>query len=149
MLIARRGFIGGALGAALIVPLAKPAIIRTPGLLMRIFAPRKKDNQWTHKSSDEILADINGMLQVAWSNSGYAVVPDRLILSPDVMRRISLDPVLCGFIENSTLYTAAKGKLLQLEIAHTMPTAAMVYSSTHSDMYPETMLAQSLAIEDT
>lgn len=37
---------------------------------------------WTQKTPDEILADVNAILNAAWAASGYAVVPERLLLPP-------------------------------------------------------------------
>lgn len=38
--------------------------------------------QWTTKTADEILKDVNDMLVAAWSAGGWKVMPDRLLLPP-------------------------------------------------------------------
>ncbi|MGF6837057.1 hypothetical protein QF001_000924 [Paraburkholderia youngii] len=38
--------------------------------------------QWTKKTPDEILTDVNEILTTTWQNSGWAVLPNRLLLPP-------------------------------------------------------------------
>lgn len=38
--------------------------------------------QWTKKTPDEILTDVNEILTTTWANSGWAVLPNRLMLPP-------------------------------------------------------------------
>jgi hypothetical protein len=38
--------------------------------------------QWTKKTPDEILADVNQLLTTVWAAAGWAVIPDRLLLPP-------------------------------------------------------------------
>lgn len=38
--------------------------------------------QWTKKTPDEILTDVNEILTTTWQNSGWAVLPNRLMLPP-------------------------------------------------------------------
>lgn len=37
---------------------------------------------WANKTADEILADINAILNRAWANTAYAIVPKKLLLPP-------------------------------------------------------------------
>ena len=37
---------------------------------------------WTKKTPDEILTDVNEILTTTWQNSGWAVLPNRLLLPP-------------------------------------------------------------------
>jgi hypothetical protein len=37
---------------------------------------------WTKKTPDEILTDVNEILTTTWANSGWAVLPNRLMLPP-------------------------------------------------------------------
>lgn len=38
--------------------------------------------QWTTKTPDEILADVNSLLSATWQAAGWAVIPNRLLLPP-------------------------------------------------------------------
>lgn len=37
---------------------------------------------WTKKTPDEILTDVNNLLTTTWANSGWSVLPNRLMLPP-------------------------------------------------------------------
>jgi hypothetical protein len=39
-------------------------------------------SQWVHKTPQEILTDVNNALVSVWASSGYAVMPDRILLPP-------------------------------------------------------------------
>jgi hypothetical protein len=39
--------------------------------------------EWTKKTPDEILLDVNTLINSVWAASGYAVCPKKLLLAPD------------------------------------------------------------------
>lgn len=74
---------------------------------------------WTAKTPDEILADINAAITSAWAASGWAVMPDRLLLPPGQFGYISTQKVssagnvsiLKYVLENNVLKASGKGDL--------------------------------------
>jgi len=74
---------------------------------------------WTLKTPDEILLDVNYTLSTTWANSGYAVIPSRLLLPPLQFGYISTAKVsqagnvsILKYIqENNLLTTSGRGKL--------------------------------------
>ena len=139
MMLSRRGVLG--------VLLAAPVVIRTQGLLMPI-KPLLPDHVWRSKTPGEILEDVNSMLIHAWANTGYSVVPDQFIVSPDTMKWATRDPVVAQYIQYHSVSFAARGKPLQLLTDYTMPTGMLCkHSEYDSTKWPETVAAQSLAEE--
>ena len=75
--------------------------------------------KWALKTPDEILIDVNTMLQSVWAASGYAVMPEKLLLPPSQFGFISTAKVssagnisILKYIqENSLLTTSGRGKL--------------------------------------
>ena len=75
--------------------------------------------KWSLKTPDEILADVNTILTTTWAQSGYAVVPDRLLIPPTQFGLISTQKVssagnistLRYIQENNLLTTSGRGKL--------------------------------------
>lgn len=75
--------------------------------------------QWTKKSPDEILADVNTMLTSTWAASAWAVIPGRLMLPPAQFGYISTQKVsqagnvsILRYIQdNNLLTTSGRGKL--------------------------------------
>lgn len=75
--------------------------------------------KWSLKTPDEILTDVNNMLQSVWRESGYAVMPAKLLLPPSQFGYISTAKVsnagnisILKYIqENSLLTTSGAGKL--------------------------------------
>lgn len=75
--------------------------------------------QWTTKTADEILLDVNAMLTSVWAASAWAVMPERLLLPPQTFGYISTAKVssagnvsILKYIQdNSLLTTSGKGKL--------------------------------------
>lgn len=75
--------------------------------------------QWTKKTPDEILADVNTALTTVWQNSAWAVVPSRMGIPPAQFGYISTAKVsnagnisiLRYIMENNLLTTTGKGKL--------------------------------------
>ena len=76
-------------------------------------------SNWTKKTPDEILADVNAMLTGVWAASGWAVIPGRLLLPPAQFGYISTQKVsnagnvsILKYIQdNNLLTTSGKGKL--------------------------------------
>ena len=74
---------------------------------------------WSKKTPDEILADVNTALTSVWAASAWAVMPDRLLLPPAQFGFISTAKVsnagnisILKYIqENNLLATSGKGKL--------------------------------------
>jgi len=79
---------------------------------------------WVTKTPNEILADVNLMLNSVWTQSAWAVMPERLMLPPAQFGYISTQLVsLAGntsilkyIQENSLLTTSGRGKLEILPI---------------------------------
>lgn len=75
--------------------------------------------RWANKTPDEILADVNAMIQSAWAASGYAVMPNRLLLPPAVFGNISTrvissagtTSILKYLLENNILVASGQGRL--------------------------------------
>ena len=75
--------------------------------------------QWSQKTPDEILTDVNSMLTSVWAASAWAVIPGRLMLPPAQFGYISTQKVsqagnvsILKYIQdNNLLTTAGKGKL--------------------------------------
>ncbi len=74
---------------------------------------------WVNKTPDEILADVNNLLQSSWAASGYAVMPNRLLLPPNQFGYISTAKVssagnvsiLRYILENNVLKSSGNGDL--------------------------------------
>ena len=74
---------------------------------------------WSKKTPDEILADVNAMLTSVWAASAWAVIPGRLLLPPAQFGYISTQKVSsagnCSILkyiqDNNLLTTSGKGKL--------------------------------------
>jgi len=77
------------------------------------------DTEWTTKTPDEILADVNTMLTTVWKNSAWAVVPEKLLIPPDQFGYISTQKVsqagnvsiLKYIVENNLLAASGRGRL--------------------------------------
>lgn len=75
--------------------------------------------QWSKKTADEILNDVNTMLTSVWQASAWAVIPGRLMLPPAQFGYISTQKVsqagnvsILKYIQdNNLLTTSGKGKL--------------------------------------
>lgn len=74
---------------------------------------------WSTKTPAEILADVNALITSVWSATGYAVMPDRLLLPPAQFGYISTQvistagstSILKYLLENNILVTSGKGTL--------------------------------------
>ncbi len=76
-------------------------------------------SNWSKKTPDEILADVNAMLTSTWQASAWAVIPGRLMLPPAQFGYISTQKVsnagnvsILKYIQdNNLLTTSGKGQL--------------------------------------
>lgn len=74
---------------------------------------------WSNKTPAEILADLNAMLISGWAASGYAVMPNRVILPPTQFGLISTQvistagstSILKYLMENNILNASGRGSL--------------------------------------
>jgi hypothetical protein len=79
---------------------------------------------WTAKTPDEILADVNAAITSAWAATGWAVMPNRLLLPPGQFGYISTAKVsnagnmsiLKYLLENNVLKASGKGELTILPV---------------------------------
>lgn len=80
--------------------------------------------QWAQKTPDEILTDFNTLVTSAWAASGWAVMPERVLIPPQQFGYISTAKVsqagnvsvLRYVQDNSILTTSGKGKLVILPL---------------------------------
>lgn len=76
-------------------------------------------SQWSKKTADEILADVNTILVNTWQQAGYDVVPNHLLITPANFGLIATNKVssagnisILRYIkENNLLTTSGKGEL--------------------------------------
>jgi hypothetical protein len=76
--------------------------------------------EWSQKTPDEILSDVNTAITSVWGASAWAVMPERLLLPPTQFGYISTAKVsqagnvsiLKYLQENNLLTTSGKGKLI-------------------------------------
>jgi hypothetical protein len=76
-------------------------------------------SQWTMKSPQEILVDFNTAIVTAWANSGYAVIPEDMLLptsqygylSTQLISQAGSISILKYLIENNLLVEAGVGRL--------------------------------------
>ncbi len=74
---------------------------------------------WTAKTPDEILADVNAAIISTWAASGWAVMPNRILIPPLQFGYISTTKIsnagnvsiLRYLLENNVLKTSGKGEL--------------------------------------
>lgn len=78
--------------------------------------------QWTTKTPDEILADVNTLLNATWAASGWAVMPGRLLLPPAQFGYIVSQKVstagnisILEFLRMNSLCNAANGRPLDVQ----------------------------------
>lgn len=74
---------------------------------------------WTNKTPDEILKDLNDLIVAVWGNSGWSVMPNKILLPPKKFGFISSKTVssagnisiLKYLLENNVLKASGKGEL--------------------------------------
>ena len=78
--------------------------------------------QWTTKTPDEILKDVNDMVTAAWQASGFAVCPDKVLLPPAQFAYISSQKVsnagnvsILQFLEDNSIALRVNGRKLDIQ----------------------------------
>lgn len=75
---------------------------------------------WANATPDAILADINKVLETAWEASGYAVLPDRLLVPPKAMSALTKPMTSAGnvsilqYVREQCLSNSINGRLLEV-----------------------------------
>lgn len=80
--------------------------------------------QWSTKTPAEILADVNAVITSTWAASGWAVMPDRILIPPAQFGYISTQTIssagnvsiLKYLLENNVLVSSGKGQLKILPV---------------------------------
>lgn len=82
----------------------------------------KGDTQWTEKTHDEILRDVNDLIVACWENSGTAVCPSKVLLPPTQFAQITSRKVseagnisILQFIEDNCIALKINGKKLDIQ----------------------------------
>ncbi|ESK40260.1 hypothetical protein P256_00707 [Acinetobacter nectaris CIP 110549] len=77
---------------------------------------------WKSKTADEILADVNLVLNQSWVATGFAIVPDKLLISPTqfsllVTRKVSEagNISVLEFLKANSLSNSANGRPLDIQ----------------------------------
>ena len=78
--------------------------------------------QWTTKTADEILEDVNTLIQECWQSSGYAICPSKLLLPPAQFAYITSQKVstagnvsILTFLEDNSIALKVNGKKLDIQ----------------------------------
>jgi hypothetical protein len=77
---------------------------------------------WVTKTPDEILKDVNDMVTAAWTASGFAVCPDKVLLPPAQFAYISSQKVstagnvsILQFLEDNSISLRINGRKLEIQ----------------------------------
>jgi len=77
---------------------------------------------WVNKTPDEILKDVNDLIQAAWSASGFAVCPDKLLLPPAQFAYIAGQKIstagnvsILTFLEDNSISLRVNGRKLDIQ----------------------------------
>ena len=82
--------------------------------------PMSVAKTWKTATAKEILADVNEVLEYAWAQSGYAVLPDRLLLPPTAMTVLTQPMTEAGsksvlqYVREQCLCNTVNGRLLEI-----------------------------------
>lgn len=78
--------------------------------------------QWTTKTPDEILKDVNDLISDCWAAAGYAVCPSKLLLPPSQFAYITSQKVstagnisILQFLEDNCISLKINGKKLDIQ----------------------------------
>lgn len=78
--------------------------------------------KWITKTPDEILADVNALLTTAWTNSGWAIMPDELRVPPVQFGYLVSQKVsgqgnisIIEYLRNNSLCNASNGRPLNIQ----------------------------------
>lgn len=87
-----------------------------------VVAGASTDTEWSTKTPDEILKDVNDMIETAWEASGYAVCPDKLLLPPSQFAFIAGQKVgtagnnsILQFLEDNSISLRVNGRKLDVQ----------------------------------
>lgn len=75
---------------------------------------------WDTATPEQILDDVNDLLNEAWKNTGYSVVPDQLRLPPNLFGRLTkplsqgAEISLLKYVINNSLATLRNGRPLEI-----------------------------------
>lgn len=77
---------------------------------------------WASKTPTEILADVNALIEAAWSASGFAVCPSKLLLPPLQFSYISSQLIssagsvsILKFLQDNSISLSVNGKALDIQ----------------------------------
>lgn len=91
------------------------------GIITNVAPSATGATQWTQKSPDEILADVNFGITQVWAQSGWAVMPQRLLLPPAQFGYISTAKVsqagnvsILKYIQENNVLTGSGKSQLQI-----------------------------------
>ena len=80
------------------------------------------ETEWTTKTADEILEDVNALLNACWAAAGYAVCPSKLLLPPAQFGYITSQKVstagnisIMKFLEDNCIALSINGKKLDIK----------------------------------
>lgn len=80
------------------------------------------DTEWTGKTADEIVADVNTLIQGAWQSSAYAVCPSELRLPPVQFAYVASQKVssagnvsILKYIEDNSISLRVNGRALNVQ----------------------------------
>lgn len=82
--------------------------------------PMTVTKTWATATPLEILKSINGVLEVAWAQSGYAVLPDRLLVPPTAMSKLTQPITDAGsmsilqYVREQCLCNSVNGRPLEI-----------------------------------
>lgn len=78
--------------------------------------------EWTTKTADEILEDVNTLIQECWAAAGYAICPSKLLLPPAQFAYITSQKVstagnvsILTFLEDNSISLKINGKKLDIQ----------------------------------
>lgn len=78
--------------------------------------------EWTTKTADEILTDVNDLISDCWAAAGYAVCPSKLLLPPSQFAYITSQKVstagnisILQFLEDNCIALKINGKKLDIQ----------------------------------
>lgn len=78
--------------------------------------------QWSTKTPDEILKDVNDMVTAAWQASGFAACPDKVLLPPAQFAYISSQKIstagnvsILQFLEDNSISLRINGRKLDIQ----------------------------------
>jgi hypothetical protein len=78
--------------------------------------------EWTTKTADEILEDVNALLQTCWESAAYAICPSKLLLPPAQFSYIVSQKVssagnvsILKFLQDNSISLAINGKALDIQ----------------------------------